>query len=119
MIINVSAYGISSQYKVDFSRADKVALETFLATKGVYLSDRQVNAFVDSGEGVQFDGHGRKWIAATTVRDITNEVMTDKARQIIRKFLRSITANATSKTLVSRAMKVKKVAQAYNLEHML
>lgn len=120
MIISISSFGTTYRYNVDFSRDDKAALESFLTSKKVYLSDRQVGAFIATGEGVQFAGRGRKYYAAVIVRDITNEVMTDKARQIIRKFQRGINAqSAMSKTFISRALKVKKVAQAYGLENML
>lgn len=117
MHIEIVSYGTGSRYAVDFTRDDVCALEKFLSDKGVFLSDRQVALFAETGEGVQFHRAGRRFVAAVIVRDITEQVQIDKARDIIRKFLAR--KDYMSPTFISRAKKVKQVADAYNLTHML
>ena len=117
MIIEISSYGSGSRYAVDFTRDNVCALEKFLATKGIFPSDRQISQFADSGDCVQFHRAGRRFVAGIVVRDITEQVMLEKARDIVRKFnRRPIMQYAAKPYFMSHARKVKAVADQYGIE---
>lgn len=89
MMLLISCFGTSYRYPVSFDRTDTVALEAFLADKDVFLSDKQVKLFAETGEGVVFSNENGKWMPKIIIRDNTEEVRIEKLRAMVVDFKRN------------------------------
>lgn len=104
MKIEISSFGIGSRYTVDFDRTDTTSLETFLASKGVFPSDRQLKLFASSGECVEFTRIRGRNAVKSVVKDATEAVRRDawrlKARGIVNRWNPDKNLNRMIKILI-------------------
>lgn len=115
----IATCGCTTRFTMDSKDVSIETMGKVLFEHKLYMSNKQLQKLVDTGNGAIFERIHGKWVAMVVVSDITDKVKFEKALDIVinsKRYRESFyTGKISIDTFISICLKANKLADQYEL----